>query len=78
MAKKPTRRNTYTFQLIVWSNIRRYQYIQKMTDEQLCESLGVSNRTLYVYDKDPSNLTLEKVDNFIERTGIGIEALIIS
>ena len=77
MIKKGTK-GAFAIQQIVWSNIRRYQYLLKMTDDELGESLGITSRTLYTYDKDPSNLTLDKVEHFLKVTGVGMESLIIS
>ena len=76
MGRKPER-TPVTIQLIVWSNIRKYQYLLRMTDDQLSDSLGVTTRTLYTYDKDPSNLTLEKIEHFLNVTGIEITELIV-
>ena len=76
MRKKPSLPGT-NIHLIVWSNIRKYQYLQRMTDSQLSDSMGVTIRTLYSYDKDPSNLTLEKIERFLNVTGIEMESLIV-
>ena len=70
------RTNKYTIYTIIWSNIRRHQYLFGMTDEQLGELLGISTRTLYAYDKNPAVLTLEKIEQFLNGTGIEMQSLI--
>ncbi|MBO5163724.1 MAG: hypothetical protein J6B75_04685 [Ruminococcus sp.] len=62
--------------IIVWANIRKYQYLNGITDSQLSDILNISTRTLYTYDKEPYKLTLEKVQLFINETGIEMEKLI--
>jgi predicted transcriptional regulator len=66
----------YTIYTVIWSNIRRHQYLLGMTDEQLSDMLGVSTRTLYAYDKNPAVLTLEKIESFLNETGIEMQMLI--
>lgn len=66
----------YTIYNVIWSNIRRHQYLLGMTDEQLGELLGVSTRTLYSYDKNPGVLTLDKIEQFLNGTGMEMQALI--
>ncbi len=61
---------SYTLYSIVWSNIRRYQYLNGISDDQLAQMLDLSTRTLYAYDKDPSALTLERLQTFVDSTGI--------
>ena len=61
---------SYTLYSIVWSNIRRYQYLNGISDDQLAQMLDLSTRTLYAYDKDPSALTLERLQAFVDSTGI--------
>lgn len=62
--------------IIVWANIRKHQYLNGMTDTLLADMLDVSTRTLYTYDKEPYKLTLEKIQLFINETGIEMEKLI--
>ncbi|MBR1764437.1 MAG: helix-turn-helix transcriptional regulator [Ruminococcus sp.] len=66
----------YALYIIVWSNIRKFQYINGISEEQLAEMLKVTTRTLYAYDKDPSCITLEKLQQFVEQTGIEAAELI--
>lgn len=70
---KPRHYSIYT---VIWSNIRRHQYLLGMTNEQLCNLLGISARTLYTYDKNPSGLTLEKIEQFLDGTGVEMQMLI--
>ncbi len=66
----------YTFYMVIWSNIRRYQYLNSLSDEALAKTMELTTRTLYNYDHDPSMLTLKRVQLFIEHSGLDIEALI--
>ena len=67
---------SYTLYSIVWSNIRRYQYLNGISDDQLAQMLDLSTRTLYAYDKDPSALTLERLQAFVDSTGIEASELL--
>lgn len=60
---------------IVWSNVERHKYLAGVTDDQLCELLGVTHRTLFNYRKDPSNLTIKQLQAVIDSFGIEPEAL---
>ncbi len=71
-----TKAKTYTFYMVIWSNIRRYQYLNSLSDEALAKTMELTTRTLYNYDHDPSMLTLKHVQLFIEHSGLDIEALI--
>ena len=66
----------YTFYMVIWSNIRRYQYLNSLSDEALAKTMELTTRTLYNYDHDPSALTLKRVQLFIEHSELDIEALI--
>lgn len=66
----------YLFYMVIWSNIRRYQYLNSLSDEALAKTMELTTRTLYNYDHDPSALTMKRVQLFIERSGLDIEALI--
>lgn len=75
MKRQQTREITYEVCRIIWSNIRRYQYLNRLTDEQLAESLGISTRTLYSYDKNPSTLTLERIQSFLKHSRLTMQDL---
>lgn len=62
---------------IIWSNIRRIQYLEHITDYYLAEMLCVTERTLLNYDKEPKRITLEKIQLFIDATNVTINELII-
>lgn len=64
--------------IIIWSNISRQQYLQGLTDKQLCEILGVTSRTLYNYRQDPSALTMKQVQLVLDKMGVDMEALLLS
>ena len=66
----------YLFYMVIWSNIRRYQYLNSLSDEALAKTMELTTRTLYNYDHDTSMLTLKRVQLFIEHSGLDIEALI--
>jgi hypothetical protein len=74
---RKTKETTYAIYAVIWSNIRKYQYLNHITDEQLAEILEVCTRTLYTYDSEPNKVTLEKVQLFLDNLNIGIESLII-
>ena len=62
---------------IIWSNIRRIQYLEHLTDYYLSEILNVSERTLMNYDKEPQRVTLDKIQSFMDATNVKIDELII-
>ena len=66
----------YLFYMVIWSNIRRYQYLNSLSDEALAKTIELTTRTLYNYGHDPSALTMKRVQLFIEHSGLDIEALI--
>jgi len=76
MKKVKTANDTYKVYFLIWSNIRRFQYLNGLTDKQISESLGITTRTLYTYDKNPSALTLEKIQQFLEHSVLDMQALI--
>ena len=76
MKKTEQQNKEYEIGYVAWGNIRRFQYINHLTDEQIAEILGVSTRTLYAYDKEPNNIKLETLQNFINETKIDITELI--
>lgn len=76
MKKQKQKNEVYEVYNLIWSNIRRYQYLNRLSDEQLSEALGISTRTLYTYDKNPSGLTLQKVQQFLDCSGMDMLDLI--
>lgn len=74
--KKNTAIVGYTLYSIIWSNIRRFQYLNGVSDPQLADILKVTTRTLYSYDKDPSAITLDRLQSFIDNTGIEVSELV--
>ena len=75
-AKKRTK--SMTVSMIIWSNIVRQQYLQGMTDKDLCEILGITSRTLYNYRQDPSALTMKQLQRVLEKMGIEMDTLLIT
>lgn len=62
---------------IVWSNIRRIQYLEHIPDHYLAESLNVTERSLINYDKEPQKITLERIQKFIDATNVTIGELFL-
>ena len=66
-----------TLAVIIWSNLLRQQYLQRLSDKQLCSILDITPRTLYNYQRDPSALTLGQIQNVLDNLDIDINALLI-
>ncbi len=62
---------------LIWSNIRKAQYLNELSDEQLAKALNVSIRTLSNYDNDPSRISFKNIEEFIDNTETPFEQLII-
>lgn len=60
----------------VWANIRKIQYLQGITDENLALMLECSERTLRNYDDAPGKITLETVNLFCINTGTDATELV--
>ena len=69
---------TQTIATVIWSNIVRQQYLQGLTDEQLCKVLGITPRTLYNYRLDPSVLTMKQIQSVLEKLDINMNALLLA
>ena len=50
----------------VWCKIRYWQNLRDSTHSELAAVLQVGERTLHEYDKNAKNITLEKIDNFLD------------
>lgn len=74
MEQKKT--NQKVLYILIWANIRKYQYANGMSNAELAEVLEVCPRTLYTYNKDPRRLSTERMQLFIEKTGVTKENLI--
>ncbi len=61
---------------VIWANIRKFQYISKMSDDCLASILGVTTRTLYNYHSNPEKITLAKIQLLIDYFGTNFEDLI--
>ena len=55
-----------TLYKIIWCKIRYWQNLRDITDAELATALQVGERTLHEYDKNAKNITLEKIDGFLE------------
>ena len=51
---------------IIWCKIRYWQNLRDITDAELAAALQIGERTLHEYDKNAKNITLEKIDGFLE------------
>ncbi len=78
MSASKKRSRSMSISIIIWSNISRQQYLQGLTDKQLCEILGVTSRTLYNYRQDPSALTMKQVQLVLDNMGVDMEALLLA
>ncbi len=67
-----------TIAVVIWSNILRQQYLQDISDQQLCSILGVSGRSLYNYEKDPSVLTMKQIQLVLDALEIDMNALLLA
>ena len=67
-----------TMAMIIWSNIVRQQYLQGLSDKQLCKVLGVTIRTLYNYRSDPSVMTMKQIQSVLDKLDIDMETLLIA
>ena len=66
-----------SFSKEVWSLIRRYQYLNDISNEQLTKSLNISNvRTLKAYDSNPDNIRIGQVGSFLAYYGLSLNELI--
>lgn len=57
----------------VWGCIRGAQTTLELSDEQLCDYLDVSKRTLSNYDRDPSKMSLKKLERMQDCIGLNIK-----
>ena len=64
--------------VIVWSNIVRQQYLLGLTNEQISQAMGISIRSYYNYQQDPSLLTMKHIQAFLDNMGIEIQTLIVT
>lgn len=76
MKTQNKRELSYNTSNIIWSNIRKFQYLNKVSDEQLACLLDVSIRTLDNYNTEPQRITLKTIENFLNETGISIDKLL--
>lgn len=76
-APKPKARSL-SIAVIVWSNIIRQQYLLGITDEQLCDAMGISIRTFYNYQKDPSQMNMKHIQALLDSMGIDMQTLIMT
>lgn len=73
MAKKEKRISLYKK---IWCKIRYWQSLNDVSDCELAAYLKVCERTLRDYDKNASNITLEKIDNFLVVNSMELDELL--
>ena len=78
MNKSERKLKKQTIAMTIWCNILRQQYLMGITNEQLCETLGITARTLYNYQKDPSVLTLRQLQSFLDALNIEMQSLLVA
>lgn len=78
MREKNALKPKMSISVVIWSNIVRQQYLLGVTDEQLCEVLGITSRTLYNYRHDPSAMTVRQLQMVLEKMGIEMESLLLA
>ena len=61
----------------IWCKIRYYQKLNDMSNWELASCIGVSERTLLEYDKNAGNITLSKLNSFLESENMDIEDLLL-
>lgn len=73
MVSKKQHKTLYTR---IWSLIRKWQRINNVSEAELSSYFKVTERTLKEYDKSAHHVTLEKLDNFLDMTGVELNDLI--
>ena len=61
---------------LIFSNMIKYVYLNKLTDEQFAEAMEVTTRTLKNYKENPSSINLERVQMFLDNMGMDIQMLL--
>lgn len=61
---------------LIWTNIRKMQYLKNIADEKLAIDLEVTQRTLSNYDRDPGTIKLESIEKFCIKENIELIELI--
>ena len=77
MATVKKKTQSLSIAVIVWSNITRQPYLQRINDDKLCQILGITSRTLYNYRQDPSALTMKQVQIVLEKMNLSMEELLL-
>ncbi len=77
MGRKTTNMPKIKISYLIFGNMIKYVYINKLTDEQFAEAMEVSPRTLRSYKEKPDTISLERLEIFLENMGISIQELLI-
>ncbi len=71
-----TKRNQRTvLYKCIWDMVRKWQRINNVSESELASYLRITERTLKEYNKSAHHLTLEKLDNLLDMTGIELNDL---
>ncbi|MDD6268833.1 MAG: hypothetical protein ACI4JN_11775 [Ruminococcus sp.] len=59
-------------QKTIWCKVRYWQNLNDISDHELADFLGCTERTLHNYDADPSCITLRTIDRFLIVTDMSL------
>lgn len=76
MSRKTANMPKVEISYLIFSNMIKYVYLNKLTDEQFAEAMQVTKRTLSNYKNNPNTISLEQVQLFLENMGMDIQALL--
>lgn len=62
---------------LIFSNMLKYAYLNRLNDEQFAEAMKVTTRTLRSYKDNPDTMNLERVQLFLDNMGMDIQALLV-
>jgi transcriptional regulator with XRE-family HTH domain len=77
MARKTSKTAEITFPRIVWSNIRKQQYLNGLSNNDLAMIFDCSTKTISNYENDPSHLTVQTINAFCEALHIEPMTLVV-
>lgn len=61
---------------LVFSNMVKYVYLNKLSEKQFAEALEVTTRTLKNYMENPGSITMARIQIFIDNMGMDIYTLL--
>lgn len=78
MARKNVSTPTVEIAYLIFSNMIKYAYLNKLTDKQFADALEVTTRTLDNYKKNPDTISLERIQIFLTNMGMDIQMLLVA